>query len=196
MRQNPSAMPVRSVTFVRTGMRVERCAPRLAELYDLARSLRPEDFTAEETRTFDVLREHMSLAFVEALRAEVSVGLGIPEAWMPLEKFAIYGCGPISLHDDKFRYPGVYFVIVVAHSGRLGLVDRTSRAIPHAVGEILLLDPYRKHALVPTGRAAKEHTYERTHSPVHSSDDQFLFFDFDVKRPLLRDRFRVRAGTE
>jgi hypothetical protein len=188
-------MPARSATFVRTGKRVERCASRLAELYPLARALRPDDFTAEETRTFDVLREHVSLAFVEMLRAEVSGALDIPDAWMPLDKFAMYGCGPISLHDDKFRYPGVYFVIVVAHSGGLGLVDRVSRAIPHAVGEILLLDPYRKHALVPAGRAAREHPYERTHSPVHSGDDQFLFLDFDVKRTLLRDRFRVRPAT-
>ena len=189
-------MPTRSVTFVRTGLRVERCAARLAELYTLARALRPDDFTAEETRRFEVLREHMSLAFVEALRAEVSAALGIPGAWMPLDKFAIYGCGPISLHDDKFRYPGVYFVIVVAHSGRLGLVDRASRAAPHAVGEILLLDPYRKHALVPAGRTAKEHAYERTHSPVYIQDDQFLFLDFDVKRQLLRERFRARTATE
>jgi hypothetical protein len=189
-------MSTRFATFVRTGRRVERCAARLTELYTLARALRPDDFTAEETRTFDVLREHVSLAFIETLRAEVSGALEISSAWMPLDKFAIYGCGPISLHDDKFRYPGVYFVIVVAHSGRLGVVDRMSRATPHAVGEILLLDPYRKHALVRAGLSAKEHSYERTHSPVHSEDDQFLFLDFDVKRPFLRDRFRLRPLTE
>ena len=177
-------------TFVRTGKRVVRCADRLPELFQLARELRPDDFTAEETRTFDALREHVSLGFVEALRAEVAELIDLPAAAMPLDTFQIYGCGPISLHDDRFRYPGVYFVIVVAHSGRLGLVDRTSRAEVHAAGEILLLDPYRKHALVPEGRTAKGYPYERTHSPVHDPAAQFLFLDFDVKRPLLRGRFR------
>ena len=185
-------MTSRPATFVRTGKRVERCAARLPELYRLARELCPDDFTAEETRTFDALREHVPLAYVDALRAEVAGLLDVPPAWMPLDAFAIYGCGPISLHDDRFRYPGVYFVIVVAHSGRLGLVDRTSRAVPHEAGEILLLDPYKKHALVPEGGTAREHRYERTHSPAHDADAQFLFLDFDVKRALLRERFRPR----
>jgi hypothetical protein len=110
---------------------------------------------------------------------------------MPLDLFQMYGCGPIALHDDRFRFPGVYFVIVVAHSGRLGVVDRTSRAVRHAAGEILLLDPYRKHALVPEGRTAREHPYERTHGMVAAAQDQFVFLDFDVRRPLLRDRFRL-----
>jgi hypothetical protein len=110
---------------------------------------------------------------------------------MPLDLFQAYGCGPIALHDDRFRFPGVYFVIVVAHSGRLGVVDRTGRAARHASGEILLLDPYRKHALVPEGRAAREHPYERTHALVTDPEDQFMFLDFDVRRPLLRPRFRL-----
>jgi hypothetical protein len=177
-------------TFIRTGTRVTRCADRLPELYRLARELRPDDFTAEETRTFDALREHVSLAFVESLRTEVAELIALPAPAMPLDTFQIYGCGPISLHDDRFRYPGVYFVIVVAHSGRLGLVDRASRAEVHAVGEILLLDPYRKHALVPEGRTAREHPYERTHRPVHDPAAQFLFLDFDVKRSRLGQRFR------
>jgi hypothetical protein len=179
-----------AATFIRTGQRVVRCAGRLPELYRLARELQPDDFTAEETRTFDALREHVSLAFVESLRAEVAELIALPAAAMPIDTFQIYGCGPISLHDDRFRYPGVCFVIVVAHPGRLGLVDRRSRAAAHAVGEILLLDPYRKHALVPEGRTAKEHPYERTHSPVRDEDAQFLFLDFDVQRSRLRERFR------
>jgi hypothetical protein len=79
----------------------------------------------------------------------------------------------------------------VAHSGRLGVVDRASRAARHETGDILLLDPYRKHALVPEGRTAREHPYERAHGLVTNPEDQFVFLDFDVKRPLLRDRFRL-----
>jgi hypothetical protein len=98
----------------------------------------------------------------------------------------------VSLHDDKLRFPGVYFVIVIVHAGRLGVVDHRSRAVRHAAGEILLLDPYLRHALVPSGRTAREHPYERTHSPVRAPEDQFMFLCFDVVRPALRDRFRAR----
>lgn len=184
-------MATRYATLVRTGLRVSRCRPKLDELYRLARERFPDDFPAEETRTFDGLLEHVSIAYVDQLRREVAETLEIPVGWLSLDKFAIYGCGPISLHDDKFRYPGVYFVIVVAHSGRLGVVDRRMRAVRHEVGEILLLDPYRRHALVPEGRSAKDHPYERTHSLVHDEADQFLFLDFDVERRRLRDRFRM-----
>src|SRR5215470_2515068 len=183
-------MSTRSVTLVRTGQRVERSAARLPELFQLARELCPDEFPAEETRQLDALREHVSLAYVDGLRAEVAEKLALERGVLSLDLFSIHGCGPVSLHDDKFRYPGVYFVIVVAHSGRLGLADHRSRAERHQVGEIVLLDPHRRHALVPEGLRAREHPYERTHSPVHAADDQFLFLDFDVKRSLLRERFR------
>jgi hypothetical protein len=84
----------------------------------------------------------------------------------------------------------VYFVIVVAHSGRLGLIDETSRAACHEPGDIILLDPRRKHGLVAEGLTAEQHAYESTHSPVHDEEQQFMFIDFDVRRPDLRARLR------
>jgi hypothetical protein len=188
-------MRARTATLVRTGLRVDGFDAELERLYALARELYPEGFPAEETVALDKLYAHASYAFVAALRKEVAAKLGIEPRIMPLDLFQLYGCGPIALHDDRFRFPGVYFVIVVAHAGRLGVVDRTSRAVRHERGEILLLDPYRKHALVPAGRTAREHPYERTHGLVTATDDQFMFLDFDVRRALLRDRFRnVPAG--
>jgi hypothetical protein len=186
-----AAMPARTATLVRTGLRVDGFDVELAALYARARELYAEGFPAEETTTLEKLLAHTSYAFVAALRKEVAAKLGVEPRIMPLDLFQMYGCGPIALHDDRFRFPGVYFVIVVAHSGRLGVVDRTSRAVRHAAGEILLLDPYRKHALVPEGRTAREHPYERTHGMVAAAQDQFVFLDFDVRRPLLRDRFRL-----
>jgi hypothetical protein len=180
----------RYATLVRTGLRVGGFDEALRDLYGHARRLYPEGFPAEETVTLERLYAHTSFAFVDALRKEIAAKLAIPAAWMPMELFQMYGCGPIALHDDRFRFPGVYFVIVVAHCGRLGVVDRTSRAERHDVGEILLLDPYRKHALVPEGRSAREHPYERTHSHVTDPEHQFMFLGFDVRRPLLRSRFR------
>jgi hypothetical protein len=185
----------RYATLVRTGQRVDGFDDALRDLYARARELYPEGFPAEETVTLEKLYAHTSFAFVDALRKAIAAKLAIPAAWMPMDLFQAYGCGPIALHDDRFRFPGVYFVIVVAHSGRLGVVDRLMRAVRHEAGEILLLDPYRKHALVPEGRTAGEHPYERTHSLVTDPDDQFMFLDFDVKRPLLRSRFRsAREG--
>jgi hypothetical protein len=181
----------RYAALVRTGLRVEGFDADLHSLYARARELYPEGFPAEETVTLEKLYAHTSFAFVDALRKAIAAKLAIPPAWMPMDLFQAYGCGPIALHDDRFRFPGVYFVIVVAHSGRLGVVDRTGRAARHASGEILLLDPYRKHALVPEGRAAREHPYERTHALVTDPEDQFMFLDFDVRRPLLRPRFRL-----
>lgn len=181
----------RYATLVRSGLRVDGFDDALRELYARARELYPEGFPAEETVTLEKLYAHTSFAFVDALRKAIATRLAIPAAWMPLDLFQIYGCGPIARHDDRFRFPGVYFVIVVAHSGRLGVVDRASRAARHETGDILLLDPYRKHALVPEGRTAREHPYERAHGLVTNPEDQFVFLDFDVKRPLLRDRFRL-----
>lgn len=183
-------MAKRPATLIRTGQRIERCAPRLYELYAIAREACPDEFPAEETRELASLREHVSLAYVDALRDEIAEKLAVDPTLLSRDLFSIHGCGPVSLHDDKFRYPGVYFVIVVAHSGRLGIVDASSRAVRHETGDLLLLDPHKKHALVPEGLRAREHPYERTHSSVRREEDQFLFLDFDVKRPLMRERFR------
>ena len=183
-------MPRRLLTLIRTGARIERCRPTLEALFATAGVLCPDGFPAEETRELDVLRAHLSLAFVGELRREVSERAGIPLAWLSLDRFSIHGCGPIRLHDDRHNYPDVYFVIVVAHSGRLGIVDAKARAVRHETGEIVLLDPHRKHALVPEGRVAREHPYERTHSPVAQLEDRFLFVCFDVRRSRLRSRFR------
>ena len=110
---------------------------------------------------------------------------------MSLDRFSVYSCGPIAWHDDRHNYPGLYFVIVVAHSGRLGVVDRkTLPARRHETGEILLLDPYGKHALIPEGMTVRDYRYEKTHSPVHDEKDQFLFLSFDVRRRDLRHCFR------
>jgi hypothetical protein len=177
-------------TLVRTGRRVGRMGARLTALYALARLLRPDGFPAEETRELPEVRARIPLPLALALRAEVAAALQIAERAMPLRLLTVQACGPVSLHDDKFRYPGVYFAIVVAHAGRLGIVDHRARAAAHVPGEILMLDPYRRHGLVPVGSTAAEHPYERTHSPVHEPADQFLFLCFDVKRPRLRGRLR------
>jgi hypothetical protein len=183
----------RRATLIRSGQRIEDGGERFAQLYALARQLYPDGFTAEETRTLDALREHLSIAYVDGLRREVATKLELPPSILSLDRFFIYGCGPIALHDDRHNYPGVYFVIIVAHSGRLGVVDAAGRALRHQPGEILLLDPYRQHALVREGLRARDHAYERTHAPVHTEDDQFLFLDFDVKRRDLHERFQLRG---
>lgn len=185
---------MRHATLIHTGQRVEDCADRLGALYPLACRECPDGFPAEETRELDALREHVSLAFAEALRREVSARIALPLDWLSLDRFTLHGCGAVSLHDDRHNYPKVYFVIVVVHSGRLGVVDARSRAQRHATGEILLLDPHKKHALVPEGLTAREHPYERTHSPVRRDEDRFMFVGFDVPRPLLRGWFRLNGG--
>jgi hypothetical protein len=179
-------------TLIRTGQRAARCAARLPPLYRLARELCPEGFTAEQTSELDDVRRRIPAGLVRRLRREVAAALGLPLGALRPRRLSAHGCGPVSLHDDKLRFPGVYFVIVVVHGGRLGIVDHRGRAVRHAAGEILLLDPYLRHALVPAGRTAREHPYERTHSPVQDADDQFMFLCFDVMRPALRDRFRAR----
>jgi hypothetical protein len=173
-------MTSRIATLVRPGRRAARSAAPLAALYRLARALAPEGFTAEQTTELAAVRARIPARLALRLRAEVAAALGLRAGTMP-----------VSLHDDKFRYPGVYFAIVVAHPGRLAIVDHRRRAVRHEAGEILLLDPYRRHALVPVGRTAGEHPYERTHSPVHDERDQFLFLCFDVKRRFVRARFRA-----
>lgn len=182
---------MRYATLICTGRRIEACRSALEALYPLACSLCPDGFPAEETKELDPLREHVSLALAGALQREVAALTAMPLEWLSLDRFTLHGCGPVSLHDDRHNYPAVYFVIVVVHSGRLGVVDATSRACRHASGEILLLDPHKKHALVPEGLMAREYPYERTHSPVRRDEDRFMFLGFDVPRPLLRERFRA-----
>jgi hypothetical protein len=179
-----------SSSFIRTGQRIERGLERLPEIYRLARELCPDLFVAEETRTFDAVYDHVPIGFVDGLRKEIAQKLDLPLDVFSLDRFSIHGCGPVGLHDDSFRYPHYYFVMVIAHCGRLGLVDAESRAVRHAVGEIVLLDPRRKHGLVSEGLTADDHVYESTHSPVHDADRQFLFLDLDVRRSALQARFR------
>lgn len=179
-----------SPSFIRTGQRIERGLERLPEIYRLARELCPDLFVAEETRTFDAVYDHVPIGFVDGLRKEIAQKLDLPLDIFSLDRFSIHGCGPVGLHDDSFRYPHYYFVMIIAHCGRLGLVDAESRAVRHEVGEIVLLDPRRKHGLVRAGLTADEHIYESTHSPVHDVDRQFLFLDLDVRRSALQARFR------
>ncbi len=187
-------MPTRVVTLVRTGKRAARSVARLPALYRVAREIAPDGFTAEQTTELAAVRARIPFALARRLRAEVAQALRLRARVLPLRLLTVQACGPVSLHDDKLRYPGVYFVIVVAHAGRLGIVDHRGRAVRHETGEILLLDPYRRHALVPAGRTAGEHPYERTHSAVHAADEQFLFLCFDVKRRFARTRFRSGSG--
>ena len=180
----------RSPSFIRTGQRIERGLERLPELYRRARDLCPDLFVAEETRTFDALYDYVPLGFVDGLRKEIARKLALPAEAFSLDRFSIHGCGPVGLHDDAFRYPHYYFVMVVAHSGALGLVDARSVAVRHEPGEIILLDPRRKHGLVREGRRADDHSYESSHSPVYDQDSQFLFLDLDLRRSDLQARFR------
>ena len=179
-----------SPSFIRTGQRIERGLERLPELYRRARDLCPDLFVAEETRTFDALYDYVPLGFVNGLRNEIARKLALPAEAFSLDRFSIHGCGPVGLHDDAFRYPHYYFVMVVAHSGVLGLVDARSVALRHEPGEIILLDPRRKHGLVREGRRADDHSYESSHSPVYDEDSQFLFLDLDLRRSDLQARFR------
>jgi len=179
-----------SPSFIRTGHRIERGLEGLPEIYRLARELCPDLFVAEETRTFDAVYDHVPIGFVDGLCKEIAQKLDLPLDIFSLDRFSIHGCGPVGLHDDSFRYPHYYFVMVIAHCGRLGLVDAESRATRHEVGEIVLLDPRRKHGLVGEGLTADDHIYESTHSPVHDVDRQFLFLDLDVRRSALQARFR------
>jgi len=176
--------------FVRTGLRVEHGRDQLEGLYRLAREVCPDEFIAEETRELHALYAHVPLGLIDGLRRELAAKLELPHEAFSRDRFSVHGCGPVGLHDDFFRFPYVYFVIVVAHPGGLGLVDEGGRARAHQQGEIILLDPRRKHALVPLGMTAEEHPYESSHSPVHDPQRQFMFLDFDLRRPDLRGHFR------
>lgn len=187
-------MPKRKyLTLIPTGEQALTCVPEFPRLHALARELCPDGFPAEETRELEALYAHVPLKLARDLRAEVAEKLALEPEIMPLDRFTIHGCGAVSHHDDKHNYPGVYFIIVVAHSGRLGITDGNSRARRHDPGEILLLDPHKPHALLPEGRTPRQHSYERTHSPVHDPEEQFMFLCFDVKRPMLRQRFRASS---
>lgn len=179
-------------SFIRTGLSIERGVGRLREIHTLARNICPDEFPAEETRELKPLYAHISLGFIDELADELADKLVLPREVFSRDRFSAHGCGPVGLHDDFFRFPSVYFVVVVAHCGRLGLVDETGVAERHLAGEIILLDPRRKHGLVREGLRAEDHVYEQTHGPVHDADDQFLFLDFDLRRPDLRARFRRR----
>jgi hypothetical protein len=182
----------RAASFVRTGLCIDYGRDRLRPLYEMARDLCAELFVAEETRTLDALLDHVAVGFIDRLRRELADKLVLPRDALRRDRFSIHGCGPVGLHDDAFRVPQFYFVVIVAHSGRLGLVDSQSRAARHPEGEIILLDPRRKHGLVREGLTAEEHSYERTHSPVYDEQDQFMFLNFDVARADLQARFRAR----
>lgn len=181
----------RYLTLIPTGERALSCAAEFPRLHALARELCPDGFPAEETRELEALYAHVPLGLVRGLRQEVAEKLALDPGILPLDGFSIHGCGAVSRHDDKHNYPGVYFIIIVAHSGRLGITDGVRRARRHDAGEILLLDPHKPHALLPEGLTPRQHSYERSHSPVHEPEEQFMFLCFDVKRPLLRERFRV-----
>jgi hypothetical protein len=177
--------------FVLTGQRIDHGLEHLSALYQAARELCPDLFVAEETRQLDAVYDRISLGFVDSVRRQIADKLALPLSILKLDRFSIHGCGPVGLHDDFFRYPRFYFAIVVVHCGALGLVDEESRAGVHQPGDIILLDPRRKHGLVRTGKTAEEHVYESTHSPVHDPQHQFMFLDFDVARADLRARFRA-----
>ncbi len=185
---NPMKSP--GISFIRTGKRVKKGLDELDALFGLARELCPDDFPAEETRELPVLYDHIRLGFIDNLRDQIVQELGLPREIFSRDRFSVHGCGPVGLHDDFFRFPYVYFVVVVAHSGRLGLVDEASTATRHEVGEIILLDPRKKHGLVCEGTTAEQHRYDQAHRCVHDPQYQFLFVDFDVRRPDLRARFR------
>jgi hypothetical protein len=178
-------------TLIRTGHRIERQVERLETLYRLAHERFSDRFTSEETQEPKELLDALPIGFVSSMRDEIAQKLDLPPAFMSLDRFSIYSCGPIALHDDEHNYPDLYFIVVIVHSGRLGVVDRKTRSTRHETGEILLLDPHKKHALLPEGMTVKDWRYEKTHSPVQNEQDQFLFLSFDVRRRNLRHRFRT-----
>jgi hypothetical protein len=180
----------RGRSFVATEQRIDEHRDRLPELYANARTLCPESFICEETRELAAVYDCISIGLVDSLRRQIARKLDLPAEIFHRDRFSVHGCGPVGLHDDFFRYPRYYFVIVVVHCGTLGLVDENSQALAHQPGDIILLDPRRKHGLVQVGTTADQHVYESSHSPVHDPERQFMFLDFDVARADLRARFR------
>lgn len=183
-------MAARCATLVPTGVVVHHARERFASLFPRARALCPDGFPFDETRELDVVRGELAYGVIDALRRELSARLALPAALFSLDRFTVQGAGPVSLHDDRHNYPQWYFVIVVVHAGRLGLVDARSRARRHDVGEVLLLDPRRKHALVPAGMRARDWPCAREPGCARDAQDQFLFLDFELPRaPEVRARF-------
>lgn len=181
--------------FVRTGLAIEGIEAELRKLYETARIACRDEFIAEETRELAAAYGAVSLEFVDRLKRELARLLTLPESVFRRDRFSMHGCSAVGLHDDFFRFPYVYFVIVVAHSGELGLVTGDQRARRHRPGEIILLDPRAKHALVPEGLTAEEHPYDSSHRPQYDESRQFMFLDFDVRRPDLRARFRLPSAS-
>lgn len=174
---------------MRTGKCADVAPERLAELYQLARQVCPDEFPHDETRELNALLAHISIAEVDALAQDLAEKLALPATLFQRDAFTIQGAGPVSLHDDRLNYPAVFFVIVVAHAGQLGLVDRHMRAVAHAPGEILLLDPRKKHAVVPLGVRGKDHHCARQPTCARAAHEQFLFLDFEIARVPARHLF-------
>jgi hypothetical protein len=184
-------MAARYATLVPTGLCVDHSRERLAPLFPRARALCPDGFPRDETLELDAVRAELSYGFIDSLRRQLAQRLALPPELFSLDRFTVQGAGPVSLHDDRRNYPRWYFAIVVVHSGRLGIVDASSRARRHAVGEVLLLDPRRRHALVPEGLRGRDWPCAREPGHARDPQDQFLFLDFELPRTReVRERFR------
>lgn len=186
-------MARRNATLIRPNLRVDIDIAQLDALYQLAHALCPSGFPADETRLLEAMRAHISLQLVDQLREELALKLALPVELFSRDHFTVQGCGPVSLHDDKRNYPALYFVIVVVHSGQLGLVDRNCRAQRHTPGEVLLLDPHKKHAVVPLGKRAAQQRMAPADTFAHDAANQFMFLDFEIERKGARHLFRTEA---
>jgi hypothetical protein len=184
-------MPQTYATLVRTRQSVDIDLAQFDALYQLAHALCPQGFPADETRVLEAMRAHISLDLVDRLRSELATKLALPPELFSLDRFTVQGCGPVSLHDDRRNFPAVYFVIVVVHSGQLGIVDRACRAERHLPGEIVLLDPRRKHAVVPLERRGAQQRMAPADTFAQDAANQFMFLDFQVARAPARHLFRA-----
>lgn len=176
-------------TLVRTGQRASISMEECARLFGVARRLCPQGFPADETRMLDAVRAHVTLDFVDRLRGDLARELSLEEGVLSLDRFSIQGCGPVSLHDDKRNYPDYYFIIVVVHGGELGLVDAKCIAAAHLPGEIILLDPHKKHGAVPLGKRGVDQRCAPPDTYASDAREQFMFLDFEVPRQSLRSAF-------
>jgi hypothetical protein len=157
----------------------------LSSLYQRARVECPRGFPADETRSLAELYRYLPPGFITALADDLAEQLALPRELFATERFSIQGAGPVSLHDDQRNYPDWYFIIVVAHAGRLGLVDADSCAAAHQPGDIVLLDPHQRHALVPIGQRAEDWRCAPPDTCALEVESQFLFLDFEVDRHLV-----------
>jgi hypothetical protein len=190
-RNRTHTMTQRHATLVRTGKFARIETMQLNELYQLAHALCPQGFPHDETRVLEAMNAHIPLALVDELRADLAAQLALAPALFSRDHFTAQGCGPLSLHDDTRNYPAVYFAIVVVHSGQLGIVDKASRAQRHAPGEILLLDPRKKHAVVPLGKRGRDQRMAPEATWAHDAANQFMFLDFEIERAQARHLFRT-----